>query len=309
LFPIIALSVMSLSMPLIAQQADRLPVGLRVRIQAPAVAPIPIIGHVLAATRDSLVVGQLDGALRQAIPANTITEVAVSGGRPKARRAVIGAGIGFLTGMVGGAYLGGAGDQSGFGGLLGMMAGMVIGTPVGALVGAGTAPELWDVRPGGYIARAHPAAPAAPPRVDAADTALNTASPTATVAIVPGTEVRLTIDGASGSREQVRGRLVESQPAALVLQPRRSPATQAIPHQRIRLIEVRGGEDRRRGFSRGALIGGGITAILAAGEFNNPDNGRDTYFGTVLSNALIGALIGTVFAPKGWQRLPIQPTR
>ena len=71
------------------------------------------------------------------------------------------------------------------------------------------------------------------------------------------------------------------------------------------VLEVRGGEDKRRGITIGALVATAITAVgggidAAQGNISGAD-----LFSVMIGNALIGGLIGYAFAPTGWQRLPL----
>lgn len=70
-------------------------------------------------------------------------------------------------------------------------------------------------------------------------------------------------------------------------------------------LEVRAGENKRRGF----LIGAGVAAVIT-GTFGGIDAAkgeitRDDLVGTILANSLIGGLVGYAFAPKGWERIPL----
>jgi hypothetical protein len=73
----------------------------------------------------------------------------------------------------------------------------------------------------------------------------------------------------------------------------------------LAMLEVRGGRDR----ARGALIGAGIGVVIV-GVFGGIDHARGEISsgelaGTVASNAVAGALLGALFAPRGWRRLPL----
>lgn len=70
-------------------------------------------------------------------------------------------------------------------------------------------------------------------------------------------------------------------------------------------LEVRGGEDKRRGFLIGAGIAGGITAVFGGIDASKGRITNDDLVGTLIVNSLIGGLVGYAFAPKGWERIPL----
>jgi hypothetical protein len=298
---VIALALATLSTVPAAAQPTRLPVGLRIRVTAPSVLPAPAVGNVVRADPDSLVLTLHDGTVTRALAAAQISELAVSGGRPKRTRVLVGAGVGFLGGMVLGGYLVGKDDPGGFGALAGMMAGMIVGPPIGGLVGAATATEKWDVRPGGYNVPATPSV-RPPSEVEAAFSARPSAEPPLQLAL--GSEVRVRdVAGAQGSRWR-DGRVERNTPDSLILA--RKGTAHAHAWRNLGELQVRAGEDRRRGFTRGALIAAVLTAAVAAPDIGKDDFTRDAYAGTIITNGLLGGLLGgAVFAPKGWQRIPI----
>ena len=70
-------------------------------------------------------------------------------------------------------------------------------------------------------------------------------------------------------------------------------------------IEVRGGENKRRGFLIGAGVATGITGIFGGIDASKGRISNDDLIGTLIVNALIGGLVGYAFAPKGWERIPL----
>jgi hypothetical protein len=119
--------------------------------------------------------------------------------------------------------------------------------------------------------------------------------------ITPGTEVRLTPRAPEVPR--VRGRVVVLARDTIVLRDGESISRTAVAD--LAAIEVRGGEDKRRGFLIGAGIAGGITAIFGGIDASKGEITNDDLIGTFILNSLIGGLVGYAFAPKGWERIPL----
>lgn len=71
------------------------------------------------------------------------------------------------------------------------------------------------------------------------------------------------------------------------------------------VLEVRGGEDKRRGATIGALIATAITAVAGGIDAAQGNISGGDLVGTLIANAFIGGLVGYAFAPTGWQRLPL----
>ena len=71
------------------------------------------------------------------------------------------------------------------------------------------------------------------------------------------------------------------------------------------VLEVRGGEDKRRGAAFGALVATAITGVAGGIDAAKGGISGGDLVGTLIGNALIGGLIGYAFAPTGWQRLPL----
>ena len=121
------------------------------------------------------------------------------------------------------------------------------------------------------------------------------------LSIVPGTELRLT--RLSNPEPKIRGRVVMLAGDTIVLED--GGANSRVPISELSSLEVRGGEDKRRGF----LIGAGAMAAVTSGIFVAGANGSGLSagdaFGTIVGNALVGGLVGYVFAPSGWERIPL----
>jgi hypothetical protein len=120
--------------------------GSRVRLTAPSIAEHPLVGRVAGLTVDSLLLERGGGARLQ-IDSREVRALSVSAGHDRWRGALIGAGIGLLTGGVLGARAAGHNDDTGLAAFVGFVAGVVVGTPLGAGVGALAAPERWIALP------------------------------------------------------------------------------------------------------------------------------------------------------------------
>jgi hypothetical protein len=123
----------------------------------------------------------------------------------------------------------------------------------------------------------------------------------------PGADVRLATAAAPDVR--VRGRVVrmDGNGSTVIVWPRGAAAGVETGYivADLASLEVRAGRDRKRG----ALIGAGIATAFAA-LFGGIDRARGEISsgelaGTVVSNAVAGALLGYAFAPRGWHRLPL----
>ena len=117
--------------------------------------------------------------------------------------------------------------------------------------------------------------------------------------ITTGTEVRLTPRAAGAPR--IRGRVVVLARDTIVL---RDDASRTALRD-LSAIEVRGGEDKRRGFLIGAAVATGITGVFGGIDASKGEISGEDFAGTLLFNALVGGLIGYAFAPKGWERIPM----
>ena len=119
--------------------------------------------------------------------------------------------------------------------------------------------------------------------------------------IAAGTELRLTPRAAGMPRR--RGRVVQLAGDTLVL--RDGDALSHTALSDLAALEVRGGEDKRRGFLIGAGVAAGITGVFGGIDVSKGNISRDDFVGTLIVNALIGGLVGYAFAPKGWERIPL----
>jgi hypothetical protein len=119
--------------------------------------------------------------------------------------------------------------------------------------------------------------------------------------VTPGTEVRLTPRIAGAPR--MRGRVVVLARDTIVL--RDDAALSRTALRDLSAIEVRGGEDKRRGFLIGAGVATAITGVAGGIDVSKGNISGGDFVGTLLFNALIGGLVGYAFAPKGWERIPM----
>lgn len=122
--------------------------------------------------------------------------------------------------------------------------------------------------------------------------------------INPGTEIRVTPRPPATSR--VRGRVVILARDTIVLRDGGTVSRFAIDD--LSAIEVRGGENKRRGFLIGAGVATGITGIFGGIDASKGRISNDDLIGTLIVNALIGGLVGYAFAPTGWERIPLPGT-
>lgn len=127
------------------------------------------------------------------------------------------------------------------------------------------------------------------------------AQASAGLTITPGTELRVTPRAAGMPRR--RGRVVRLAGDTLVL--REGDALSHTALSDLAALEVRGGEDKRRGFLIGAGVASGITGVFGGIDLSKGSITRDDFVGTLIVNALIGGLVGYAFAPKGWERIPL----
>ncbi len=122
--------------------------------------------------------------------------------------------------------------------------------------------------------------------------------------IDPGTEIRVTPRLPTTAR--VRGRVVVLARDTIVLRDGGTVSRFALAD--LSALEVRGGENKRRGFLIGAGVATGITAIFGGIDASKGRISNDDLIGTIIVNALIGGLVGYAFAPKGWERIPLPST-
>lgn len=125
------------------------------------------------------------------------------------------------------------------------------------------------------------------------------------ITLVPGTEVRLVPRDASAPLR--RGRVVVLERDTIVLRTDVGLSRSAVAD--LAALEVRGGEDKRRGFLVGAGIAAGITAVFGGIDVSKGNISRDDFIGTMIVNSLLGGLVGYAFAPKGWERIPLPASR
>jgi len=125
----------------------------------------------------------------------------------------------------------------------------------------------------------------------------------------PGTRVRLTT--AVEPVERVRGRVIRSEDNGMtfVVQARvrglRAGREMSYRVQDLASVEVRGGRNRARGVLMGVAIATGISGVFGGIDHARGELSSGELAGTVVSNAVAGALLGYAFAPRGWLALPL----
>ena len=127
------------------------------------------------------------------------------------------------------------------------------------------------------------------------------AQATAGLSIQPGTELRVTC--LANPEQRVRGRVVRLFGDTIVLQA--DDVTRQVALGDLAALEVRGGEDKRRGFMIGAAVTGVITAAIGGIDAGLGNANVGDVVGATLGNILLGGLVGYAFAPTGWVRIPL----
>jgi hypothetical protein len=127
------------------------------------------------------------------------------------------------------------------------------------------------------------------------------------LAIDPGTEVRL--QPRVSPALSVRGVVDRMDADTLVLRPGGSTRLDRYRLEELSRLEIRGGENKQRGFLIGAGVATGITGVFGGIDAAKGNISGGDLLGTLIGNALIGGLVGYAFAPKGWVALPLPPGR
>ncbi|MBW3552818.1 MAG: hypothetical protein KY466_04875 [Gemmatimonadetes bacterium] len=266
-------------------QIPEMPSGTRVRVTASSLVPRPIAGPLLARTDDALTLGLPDQAVRLTIPMAAIEGLQESGGRPRLRYALNGAGVGALAAGSLLALAGYAADPGGWGGplaIVGFVTGAAVGAPLGAGVGALVAPEQW--------AEAHTAALPAP----APGGRLG-------LEVDPGTPLRVTPAGGRRFVAPVRVR-ADTLWAELAEGPR------SYRLDEIGSLETRVGRNRRKGAAIGGAAIGGVALVFGGLDLVRDEIGAGELLAAVIGNAVIGAGVGALLAPRGWRAVPLPGT-
>ena len=133
-------------------------------------------------------------------------------------------------------------------------------------------------------------------------------SPGYSIRVSPGAEVRIALSGRP--EERLTGRVAHASPDSIYVQLTRSATQTGFALAQLGSLEVRGGEDRRRGFARGAGIGGGLgLALSVVGGATDREVNRGELIGIGVENVLlvgaIGGAFGYIRAPAGWQKIPL----
>lgn len=123
------------------------------------------------------------------------------------------------------------------------------------------------------------------------------------LALGRGAEVRVTPLAAPGERRVGKVELMTGDTIRVL--ERGSNTVNSYAIRDLRLLEIRGGENKRRGVLIGAGFLGGIALVFGSIDASRGEVTGSDVFSATVGNALIGALIGYAFAPKGWERLPL----
>lgn len=121
--------------------------------------------------------------------------------------------------------------------------------------------------------------------------------------LAPGTEIRLATAGAPGVR--LLGRVERSTRDSLFVSLLGARAPRGYAVAELASLEARGGRDRGRGARIGAGIGAGIALVFGGIDAARGEVGGGEVAGAAVGNALLGGLVGSLLAPRGWQRLPL----
>lgn len=279
-----SLALMPGAVPASAQISER-PSGTRVRVTAPALLPRPIAGPLLARTDDALTLGLADQAVRLTIPMTAIAGIEESGGHARLRSALTGAKVGALAAGSLLALTGYAAEPGGWGRLFavaGFATGLAVGAPVGAGVGALAAPEQW--------ARSHAAELPAP-------------GPAGRLGLEVDPKTPLRVTTAAGRRfvapVRVRGDSLWA---------RLGEGARSYPLAEIGSLETRAGRDRKKGAAIGGAALGGVALVFGGIDLARAEIGAGELLGTVIGNAVIGAGVGALLAPRSWRAVPLPRT-
>lgn len=125
-----------------------------------------------------------------------------------------------------------------------------------------------------------------------------------------GIDVRATLRSATGTR--INGRAAGMAGDTLLLAEGSGAMTRRFLLRDLSSLEIRGGRNRRRGATIGAILAATITGIAGGIDVSNnatsaPDDriSAGEVIGAAAVNAAIGGLIGYALAPGGWERLPL----
>lgn len=123
----------------------------------------------------------------------------------------------------------------------------------------------------------------------------------------PGAQVRFATIAAPDVHLRGRVARVDGNGSTVIVWPRGTPAGTETRHAVADLasLEVRAGKDRLRGALVGATIGTLLATVFGGIDQARGNISSDELASTVVGNAAVGGVLGLVFAPRGWRRLPL----
>lgn len=122
------------------------------------------------------------------------------------------------------------------------------------------------------------------------------------IGLATGTPIRLRT--ADDPQTRITGKVIAlAGDTMLVAVDRSRQATFRL--DRVLLLEVRGGKDRKRGMAIGAGVLGGIGLVFGGIDASRDKISSGEFVGTVVGNAALGALLGYALAPRGWETVPL----
>lgn len=117
--------------------------------------------------------------------------------------------------------------------------------------------------------------------------------------LAPGTQVRATWRAPSG--ETLTGHADGIVGDTLLL----AEPARRIPLADLSALEVRGGRDRARGATIGAVALGVVTGVGGGIDYSRGNIGFGDLLWTIAENVSLGAAVGALLAPTGWLKLPL----
>jgi hypothetical protein len=269
--------------PLSAQADARLqllyPLQQRVRVAAPTLGIRPIVGRVEQVDSSHLSLRVTNAGTVVAIPLASVGAIEADLGIDRGKGAKRGA----LAGLGLGAYFFATEypairehDLFGAGFLAMSLVSFGIAPGLGAIVGYAAAPRTWS--------------------------RLAVPEPILAAAVSPGIQFAADEHVKLRSADATLSGRVSSQTRTLVVVSTKE-ATVPVPWTTVRRIQVRGGRDRLKGATAGALLFIGLGIL---GERTAPTTSTSERVGAFTGAALVGGYLGSKYlAPTGWTDVPV----